>query len=99
MVLRKGMPMISGSQIRAARGFLCWDRGDLANASITPLRIVEEIETADHLNGHLFTKELSAIRAALEAEGIEFIENESAPGVRLHQMRVTPEGKPHQRGA
>ena len=33
----------------ASRGceLLCWDRVDLGNASITPVRISEQIETAD----------------------------------------------------
>jgi hypothetical protein len=26
---------------------LCWDRVDLGNASITPVQIIEQIETAD----------------------------------------------------
>jgi hypothetical protein len=76
--------MISGSQMRAARCFLCWDRGDPAKASMIAVSIIEQIETTDPLDSQTFRSQRSAIRAAREADGKKFIENESAPGVRLH---------------
>jgi ribosome-binding protein aMBF1 (putative translation factor) len=39
--------MISGLQIRAARGLLCWDRRDLARKSVVPLSMIERIETGE----------------------------------------------------
>jgi hypothetical protein len=66
--------MVSGLQIRAARGFLCWDRRDLARKSVVPL-------STGALNAGL-----SAIKKALEAEGIEFIDGD-IPGVLLHPKK------------
>jgi hypothetical protein len=36
---------ISGLQLRAARGFLCWDQRDLAMMARVPLIAVEQLET------------------------------------------------------
>jgi hypothetical protein len=64
--------MISGLQVRAARGFLCWDRGDLARKSVVPLSMIERIETGEKITGPLAAG-LSAVQKTLEAEGIEFV--------------------------
>jgi hypothetical protein len=77
--------MVSGLQIRAARGFLCWDRRDLARKSVVPLSTIERIETGEKITGAL-NAGLSAIKKALEAEGIEFIDGD-IPGVLLHPKK------------
>jgi hypothetical protein len=37
--------MINGLQIRAARGFLAWDRRDLAKKAVVTIYTLERIET------------------------------------------------------
>jgi ribosome-binding protein aMBF1 (putative translation factor) len=75
---------IHGKQIRAARGFLAWDRRDLAKKSAVTLYTIERIETGTEMSGAAMTKGLDAIKAALEAEGIEFTSNTGVLGVLLH---------------
>jgi hypothetical protein len=72
---------ISGPQIRAARGFLCWDQRDLAMMARVPLIAVEQIEAWEKPTGELAGAS-AAIQRALEAAGIEFT-NGDEPGVKL----------------
>jgi hypothetical protein len=74
--------MITGLQVRAARGFLVWDRRELAKKAIVPLSAIERIEMGEKL-ADASGKAIKAIRTTMEAEGIEFLDD-SAPGVRLH---------------
>lgn len=76
--------MITGPQIRAARGFLAWDRRDLAKKAVVTIYTVERIEMGAEMSGTAMAKGAAAIKAALEAEGIEFIDDADVPGVRLH---------------
>jgi transcriptional regulator with XRE-family HTH domain len=76
--------MISGAQIRAARGFLAWDRRDLAQKAVVTIYTVERIEMGTEMSGTAMVKGVAAIKAALEAEGIEFIDDADVPGGRLH---------------
>ena len=82
-------PPLTSAQIRAARALIRWTAEDLARVtalSVTTVRRAEltESETAlTHANDR-------AIRRALEAAGIEFIdENGSGPGVRLRKRSRT----------
>jgi hypothetical protein len=81
--------MITGLQVRAARGFLCWDRGDLAKKAIVPLSTVERMEMGEQLAG-VSAKVVDAIQGTMEAEGIEFLDDGDAPGVRLHEKHEKP---------
>ena len=63
--------MINGLQIRAARAFLVWDRRDLSRKAVVPLGTIEQLETGTKISGAAMTSALSAVQAALEAEGIE----------------------------
>ena len=72
---------ISGPQMRAARGFLCWDQRDLAMMARVPLIAVERIETEVETTSEL-AGALAAIQRALEAAGVEFT-NGDEPGVKL----------------
>lgn len=76
--------MISGLQIRAARAFLVWDRRDLSRKAVVPLATIEQIESGTKISGAAMISALSAIQAALEAEGIELTEDDGVLGVRLH---------------
>jgi hypothetical protein len=82
--------MISALQIRAARAFLVWDRRDLSRKSVVPLGTIEYLETGAKLSGKATLSALSAIQTALEAEGIEFTEEDGVLGVKL---KPKPKGK------
>ena len=73
--------MISGPQIRAARGFLAWTARDLANKAVVAIATVQKIESGE-LAASL--AELVAIQATFAAEGIEFTNDGGVPGVQLH---------------
>jgi transcriptional regulator with XRE-family HTH domain len=77
MARENGMDdVISADQVRAARALLGWSRDDLADRSGVPARSLARFET---FKGRARAKTSRAIRGALEAAGIEFIER----GVRL----------------
>jgi transcriptional regulator with XRE-family HTH domain len=80
--------MITRAQSRGARGLLDWTQARLATEAGVSLSTVREFE------GGLRTpigNNLSAMRRALEAGGIEFIsENGGGPGVRLCKPVPTP---------
>jgi hypothetical protein len=78
---------ITGKQVRATRGFLAWDRRDLAKKSAVTLYTIERIETGAEMTGAAMSKGLAAIKATLEAEGIEFTSNAGALGVLLHPKK------------
>ena len=68
-------------QVRAARAMLNWSQKQLSAASGVPKRTLAGFEGGETAPR---SSTLAAIRAALEAAGIEFIEeNGGGPGVRL----------------
>ena len=73
--------MITAEQSRAGRALLDWSQAELAEAAnlgLSTIRDFEKKRRIPHINN------LTAIRAALESAGVEFIpENGSGPGVRL----------------
>jgi transcriptional regulator with XRE-family HTH domain len=72
---------ISAPQVRAARGLLGWSQDQLADTSGVPKRTLARLELGE---GSPQRRTLTAIRAALEAAGVEFIDqNGGGPGVRL----------------
>jgi transcriptional regulator with XRE-family HTH domain len=76
------------SQMRAARALIGWTREDLANASSVTVRHLARIEVGEIAPR---ARTLAAIRAALEAAGVEFIpENGGGAGVRLRKDRTSP---------
>jgi predicted transcriptional regulator len=77
---------IHPGQLRAARGLVNWSRADLAAAAKTTERTIARLEDGD---SQPRSSTVDAIRAALEAAGVEFIaENGGGPGVRLAKPRV-----------
>ena len=74
---------------RLARGFLRWERRDLAREAVGPLFSIERLESGEKPVGELTTV-LAAIQATLKAKGIEFTEDDGVLGVRLHPK---PAGK------
>ena len=79
--------VISGPQIRAARGFLAWTARDLANKAVVAIATVQKIESGE-LAASL--AELVAIQATFAAEGIEFTNDDGVLGVRLHRKKPSP---------
>ena len=79
--------LITSSQIRAARALLRWSSHDLATASGIGVATIKRMEVMDGVPaGNVRT--LVALQSALEAEGIEFIENTGGSvGVMLHEKR------------
>jgi transcriptional regulator with XRE-family HTH domain len=70
---------MSPEQSRAARGLLDWSQAELAaqsNLSESTIRDFEKGRRIPSINN------LAAVRRALEAAGVEFIDGEQ-PGVRL----------------
>jgi transcriptional regulator with XRE-family HTH domain len=79
----KNGPVITREQCRAARGLLGWSQADLAQAALVGVVTVRQFETGAHGPRRLT---LHAVRSALEAAGVEFIdENGGGPGVRLRK--------------
>lgn len=74
---------ITSSQIRAARALLKWTAQDVADAANIGVATVRRAEKEENEMTITIANRL-AIKAALEAAGIEFItENGGGPGVRL----------------
>jgi hypothetical protein len=87
-VKMKRRPLTSG-QIRAARAFLRWRAEDLARASAVGVATIRRAELADHETSMTTPNDL-ALRRALEAGGIDFIDdNGGGPGVRLRKSKQT----------
>ena len=76
---------LSSSQIRAARALLRWSAEDLARESALGLNTIKRAELAEDKTSLTVANDL-AVRRALEAAGVEFIdENGGGPGVRLRK--------------
>ena len=76
---------ISSAQLRAARALLRWSALDLAKASKVGVATIRRVEVMDGEIPVTSANEV-AIRRALEAAGVEFIdENGGGPGVRLRR--------------
>jgi transcriptional regulator with XRE-family HTH domain len=75
-------PLIS-AQIRAARALIRWSAEDLARESAVSVATIRRAELTDKETLMNAANDL-AVRHALEAAGVEFIDdNGSGPGVRL----------------
>jgi transcriptional regulator with XRE-family HTH domain len=78
--------ILSSAQIRAARALLRWGAADLARHSALGVNTVRRAEAAEKGTSLTAANEL-AIRRALEAGGVLFIDEDGAagPGVRLRK--------------
>jgi hypothetical protein len=80
----RGKPLIS-AQIRAARALVRWSAEDLASESAVSVATIRRAELTDKETLMNAANDL-AIRRALEAAGVEFIdENGGGPGVRFEK--------------
>ena len=76
---------ISSSQLRAARALLRWSALDLAKASKVGVATIRRVEVIEGEISATLANE-AALRRALEAAGVEFIdENGGGVGVRLRK--------------
>jgi transcriptional regulator with XRE-family HTH domain len=74
---------LTSAQIRAARALLRWSAEDLARQSLLSVATIRRAELTDNGTSMTLANDL-AVRRALEAAGVEFIdENGGGPGVRL----------------
>lgn len=80
-------PQLTSSQIRAARALLHWRAEDLATASAVGVATIRRAELVKDTTSMTAPNDI-AIRRALEAAGVEFIdENGGGPGVRLQKRQ------------
>jgi hypothetical protein len=76
---------LTSQQIRAARALLRWRAQDLARASAVGVATIRRAELAERETSMTAPNDL-AVRHALEAAGVEFIdENGGGTGLRLRK--------------
>jgi DNA-binding XRE family transcriptional regulator len=76
---------LTSSQIRAARALLRWTVDDLAREAALGRNTILRAEVADGQTSLTAANDL-AIRRALEAAGVEFIDEDGGgPGIRLRK--------------
>src|SRR6516164_8049225 len=76
---------LNSAQIRAARALLRWSAAELAREAALGLATIKRAELADSETSMTMANDL-AVRRALEAAGVEFIEEDGGgPGVRLQK--------------
>ena len=76
---------LTSSQIRAARALLRWSADDLARESALGRNTIRRAELAEGKTSLTLANDL-AVRRALEAAGVEFIDEDGGgPGVRLRR--------------
>ena len=86
---------LSSAQIRAARALLRWSAEDLARESLLSVATIRRAELSEKETSMTAANDL-AVRRALEAAGVEFIDEEGGgPGVRLRtRQRKRPSRDP-----
>ena len=83
-----GRSPLSSPQIRAARALIRWSAEDLAKETALSVTTIRRAELAERETS-LTSANDRAIRQALEAAGVEFIdENGGGPGVRLLERQL-----------
>jgi Helix-turn-helix domain len=83
---------ISSAQLRAARALLRWSAVDLAQASRVSVATIRRVEVMEG-DIPVTSANEAAIRRALEAAGVEFIdENGGGAGVRLRKPPKSKSG-------
>jgi hypothetical protein len=81
---------LKSAQIRAARALIRWSAAELASEAALGLATIKRAELAKGETSMTMANDL-AVRRALEAAGVEFIdENGGGPGVRLRHRPRRP---------
>ena len=79
---------LAASQIRAARALVRWTANDLAREAVLGRNTILRAEAADDHTSLTAANDL-ALRRALEAAGVEFIDEDGGgPGVRLRKRHT-----------
>ena len=87
LVNMKARPLTS-AQIRAARALLRWSAEDLARESLLSVATIRRAELSEKETSMTAANDV-AVRRALEAAGVEFIDgNGGGPGVRLRKRHT-----------
>jgi ribosome-binding protein aMBF1 (putative translation factor) len=85
--VNKTVKPLNSAQIRAARALVRWSAEDLARETALSVTTIRRAELTEDETSMTTANDL-AVRRALEAGGVEFIdENGGGPGVRLRQRR------------
>jgi hypothetical protein len=85
--VNKGGKPLTSAQMRAARALIRWSAEDLARETALSVTTIRRAELTDEETSMTAANDL-AVRRALEAAGVEFIdENGGGPGVRLRHGR------------
>lgn len=75
---------MTGNQLRAARSLIGWSQAQVAQATGLSVPTIKRAEGQGAVAAS--DQAIAAIRAALEAAGVEFLPgNGAGPGVRLRQ--------------
>jgi transcriptional regulator with XRE-family HTH domain len=82
---------ISGRQIAAARTLLGIGQSDLASRSAISVPTLKRMEASDGPAAGM-ANNVAAVRAALEAAGIEFTDLDGRPGIQLRTADGTIRG-------
>ena len=83
--------MITGAQIRAARGALRWSAAQLAERATVANKTVARFEEVDGVPPSR-SSTLMDVQTALEKAGIEFIgSHDDSPGIRIRTPRAPVE--------
>ena len=78
------MSLITGRQIRAARGLVGWSAREAAEKSGLSLPTIQRLEKHEGVSPTVQNRTLDDLRRAFEDAGIEFIGTpEDRPGVRI----------------
>jgi transcriptional regulator with XRE-family HTH domain len=81
------LPPLTSAQIRAARSLIRWSAEDLAARSSLSVATIRRAELTDAETSMTAANDL-AVRRALEAAGVEFIDEDGGgAGVRLREPR------------
>jgi hypothetical protein len=85
--LNKASKPLTSAQMRAARALIRWSADDLARETALSVTTIRRAELTEDETSMTAANDL-AVRRALEAAGVEFIEeNGGGAGVRLRQRR------------
>jgi transcriptional regulator with XRE-family HTH domain len=85
-IKKNRMAVITIEQLRAARGLLGWSQSDLAGRADLSVPTVKRLEAG--FGPRVSEEARRKLRRALEAAGVEFIdENGGGPGVRLRKRQ------------
>src|SRR5262249_9903836 len=90
---QRSIQPLTSDQVRAGRALLRWSAEELSHRSSVSLRTIRRAELAEGHTAMTIANNL-AVRRALEAAGIEFIdENGGGPGVRLRKRQQAKRSK------